>query len=364
MSIKTDPEGEGWRAAKEQPTEPTEGKKVDGRTKEAKAAKARDQLARESEAQARAESEQTRREHVTQIAAAVGNSNNLQLNRRNEIADALDAKRGADFEGGLEPEDTEALAKKAEDDAQAERERLEAEANERAAKDEQEAGVVQAEPKKFKLKVNGKEIELTEQELIERAQKVESADEYLQTAAKAVERMQALPPSKDGAAGGEEDPIEDTLTSALQGDSEAIKKVAQRLRAPPVKDVLSAVDDRMSFRSAVSWFQGEYKDVVSDPMLYQLVVGKDAELARTEPSLPYQERLKRSGDYVRTWKQGLVKTPEDKPNPKLVAKASVAPVPQASGRQVVKDEEDEEEPVETIIERMAKSRGLSGAIKQ
>ena len=329
------------------------------------------QDARASEAAARQEAETKRVDTDRQIGAAIGNRNQEQIDRRNEIAaraDAQEDRQFQEFDGekvvDLDPsEQAERDAARLARETEEERERLETEANERAAKDEQEGGAVHAEPRKFKLKVNGKDIELTEEEVIARASKVSSADEYLQSAVRAVEASQALGPSKDVSAGNGEDVTEDTLTSALQGDPEAIRKVAQRLKAPPVvtPDVLNAVDDRMSFRSAVDLFRGEYKDVVEDPMLYRLVVDEDTRLTKLEPSLAYRDRLKRAGETVRTWKQGLAKSA---PNPKLERKASVAPIPQAGGRQVVREDNEEEEPIESVIDKMARSRHQQGAIRK
>lgn len=331
------------------------------------------QVARESESAARRESETRHVDNDKQILAAIGNRNQEQIDRRNAIADRADEqedRRFQEFDGEkiVDPdpsEEAERAAARAEREAEEERQRLEAESNERAAKEDQEGGAVHAEPRKFKLKVNGKDVELTEEEVLARASKVSSADEYLQSAARAVEAAQALGPSKDVSASGGEDVTEDTLTSALQGDPEAIKKVAQRLKAPPVvtPDVLSAVDDRMSFRSAVDWFRGEYKDVVEDPMLYRLVVDEDTRLTKTEPSLAYRERLKRAGETVRTWKQGLSKT-STAANPKLERKASVASIPQAGGRQAVREDSEEEEPIESVIDKMARARHQQGAIRK
>lgn len=329
----------------------------------------RNQLAREAESQSDAEVQAQRAEKDRQIAAAVGNRNQEQIDRRNAIADRADEqddRQFQDFDGDriVDPDPTEAAAAQAEREVEVQRQRLEAEANERAARDDQEAGAVRAEPRKYKLRVNGKDVELTEEEVLERAQKVSSADEYLQTAKKAVEATQALGPSQDVSASVGEDDTEDTLTSALQGDAEAIKKIAQRLKKPSVvtPDVLSAVDDRMSFRDAVNWFRGEYKDIVNDPMAYQLVVAEDARLAQAEPTLGYATRLKQAGDKVKGWLTEKTKSATP-PNPKLERKASVAPIPQAGGRQVVREEEDEEEPVESVIDKMARARHQQGSIK-
>ena len=151
---------------------------------------------------------------------------------------------------------------------------------------------------------------------------------------------------------------------ALQGDPEAIKKVAARLKKPSAvtPDVLTALDDRMSFRDAVNWFRGEYKDIVNDPMAYQLVVAEDSRIAKEDPGLSYQARLRRAGDKVKSWLSEKTKSATP-PNPKLERKASVPSIPQAGGRQVVREEDDEEEPLESVIDKMARARHQQGAVK-
>lgn len=311
---------------------------------------------------------------VRQVGGAIGNSNQAQIDRRNAIADNLDktedrAMTDTTEEDVFEPvesdeERSEREATEAAAAAEAERVRLEASGGELPIDPE----AVVAAPKKFKLTVNGKELELTEEQVLERAQKVSSADEYLQLAAEAVKRTQPAQPSEtDTALNVGDADIEDALTSALMGDKEAIKTIARRLKAPPAvtPDVLSAVDDRLSFRSAVDWFRSEYKDLVEDPMLYKLVSDEDARIAKDKPQLPYRERLKSAGEKIRTWKTGFAPTPAPTPaNPKLQRKSSVAPVPQAGGRQVAPSEgEEETESVESVIDKMARGRHQQGAIR-
>ena len=300
------------------------------------------------------------------LVAAVGNTNKEQVDRRNEIADRADEARQqdlAEFDGNkvVPPDPEEARAAAEEEAAEAERARLEAQANEAEARRLQEGGT-NAPAKVYNVRVNGRDVSMTEAELIERAAKVASADEYLQTAAEAVKRATARGPSQDvpatdgGAIG------EDTLTSALQGDREAIRKVAQRLNGPSVNtDVLQAVDDRLTFHDAVNWFRGEYQDVVKDPFLYRLVVEEDKKIAQTEPSLPYRDRLRKAGETIRTWKQGFTKATDT--NAKLARKAAAPPVPAAGSRQTLREDDEAEEPVENVIDAMAKARGQTQAIR-
>jgi hypothetical protein len=298
------------------------------------------------------------------LEAAVGNTNQEQVDKRNAIADSADAARELqDFDGEkpVPPDPEEARAAQEAQAAEEQRARLEREANEAEAKALQEG----AQPRTFTVRVNGRDVEMTETELMARAAKVASADEYLQMAQEAVKRSQALVPSQDVSASDVEDVTADTLTAALQGDREAIDKVARRLNGPSRQtlspDVLSAVDDRMTFHDAVNWFRGEYQDVVKDPFLYRLVVEEDKKIAQSEPSLAYRERLKKAGDTIRTWKQGFSKVTDS--NSKLTRKATTPAVPAAGSRQSPPREEDVEEPVESVIDAMAKARGQEQAIR-
>lgn len=221
--------------------------------------------------------------------------------------------------------------------------------------------------------VNGKERWLTKQQLITTAQKVESADDYLQTAAEAVRTVTRPDLSHKDETGSveEDDDMEKTLSSAVLGDQEAVKKIAStfsRLQAdlreakkaqPSVTpDVVKEIDSRLSFRNAVDWFEGEYSKELSDPFLKKLIYDKDAVLSQEEPSLTYKARLKKAGDEVRTWINGQ-KGVQAKPSAaKVERKKTLVNVPAASLRQAVttEDEEGEEAP-EVTIAKMAQARG-------
>ena len=224
--------------------------------------------------------------------------------------------------------------------------------------------------------VNGKEKWLTKNQLIEKAQKVESADEYLQNAAEAVRSTVRTDPSEtDDTVSVEDDDMEKTLNSAVLGDQEAVKKVASALAdlrkqlkeakqsQPSVsQDVVKEIDNRLAFRNAVEWFEGEYSKELSDPKLKKLIYDKDLELAQANPTMPFKERLKKAGDEVRNWINGQ-KGVQAKPSlEKIERKKTHVNVPAASQRQTVTTEDDEEESVESIIQQMAKGRGQLRAI--
>ena len=314
--------------------------------------------------------QQENAEAEKKIQAAVGNTNQEQVDRRNAIADNFDKMRELEeFDGEkvVERDPAELQAEREAQEAEAERARLESEANEEEAKRLQEGIVTEAMqnlPKTYTLKVNGRDVQVTEAELIARASKVAAADEYLQMATDAVKRATALGPSHADTPASDSGAVNaDTLTAALQGDREAIEKVAQRLNGPSVTpDVLQAVDDRLTFHDAVNWFRGEYQDVVKDPFLYRLVVEEDKKIAQSEPTLPYRDRLKKAGETIRTWRQGF--TPVTETNPKLTRKAATPTVPSAGGRQSRVTEEEAEEPVERVIDAMAKARGQDQAVRR
>jgi len=227
------------------------------------------------------------------------------------------------------------------------------------------------EQPKHKIKVNGKELELTTQELVERAQKVESADEYLKEAARKareadVKKEPILPSPEDAAAKAREDRL--ALVRAIQMGTEdealeAIEKLESRPPSVSADDVARTVDERLTFNDAVSRFQKDYKDLAEDPVLLNIVLQRDKELIAQGDKRTYWERYEDIGNSVRTWKESLTKaaTPEpEKPvSDKQTRKASAPAVPQGAGTKApaAVNDEDREETTGEIISKMAKSRG-------
>jgi hypothetical protein len=311
-------------------------------------------------------------EQVKSVREAQERRNNERLERMNAIADNADEASKADFketdgdtivideaerkeaEAVKEDEETkEALEKGIETKEEAEEEQ----------KDASDVKVINGETHYLTI-VNGREKWLTLHQLRATAQKVESADEYLQTASEAVKNASRLAPSQDESSKVEEDDLERTLSSAVMGDEGAIKKLASALKARPsavTPDVLQQIDERLSFRQAVDWFNDEYSDVMSDPYLKRLVVEKDTELAQTT-QLSYRQRLKAAGDEIRTWKQKISGVTVKPSNDKLARKQTLVNAPSAAGKQVERADEQEEESVESVIDKMAQKRGQPHAI--
>lgn len=224
--------------------------------------------------------------------------------------------------------------------------------------------------------VNGNEKWLTLSQLRTAAQKVESADQYLAAAAESVRNASRLDLSKkqDEPSKVEDVDLEKTLSSAVMGNQEAIRKLAsvfkdlKEVRAKPSEvtpDVLQQIDERWSFRRAAEWFDEEYQDLLTDPFLKELVYKRDSELASSQPKLPYKQRLKTAGDEIRGWIQkrtgasGVKAAPSEA---KADRKKTLVNVPSAAARQTSVNDEEAEQSVEEVIQQMAKARGQARAM--
>lgn len=210
--------------------------------------------------------------------------------------------------------------------------------------------------RKFKIRVNGVERELTEEELVERAQKVENADLYLQQAANAVKQAIEAPalPVKDEPPRVDDDDL--ALARALQmGSEEEAAKAIASLRRPPVTpdDVRRISRETYSLQSVLTSAEDRHKDLLGDPDMRMLFQSRIQALTRIEPDLGIGEAYDRVGKELaaKFGKQAPAIPPE-----KLVRKASVAPVPSAAARQAAPPDEDAEEPLSDVIAAMAKAR--------
>lgn len=224
---------------------------------------------------------------------------------------------------------------------------------------------------KHKIKVNGKEIELTTEELIIRAQKVESADDYLRTAAQA--RKAAAPvaatPSREELQ-RLQDEEDQALVRALQvGTTEeataAIRKIrAQTGERPSITtdDVSRTIDERLAFNTAITTYRSEYADIVSDPFLNRLALERDAELLDVGDTRPYLDRYRGIGEELRTWMkskapvaQAAEGSLEDKKEKK--AAAPKVPVSASAKTKAPVGEPDDDDTPSNVIAAMANRRG-------
>lgn len=232
-------------------------------------------------------------------------------------------------------------------------------------------------PAKVKIKVNGKEMELSQEELIERAQKVEAADTYLAEAARlrkeATERAretQSQPVASKEEQEAERLEKRRALVRAIQmgTEEEAMAAVEELQRpAPPAftaDELNRTVDERLTFNEAVSKFKSNFSDVVSDPVLLQLVLDKEQVLLKQGDSRGYYERYSALGKEIREWRDGLVKTVAPADDQKSVVdkqarKSSTPAAPKPANVKVKPkvEEDDQDESPAAVIANMAQARG-------
>jgi len=294
----------------------------------------------------------------------VGTGNDERIARLNAIADQADTERA------------EELAN-VNDDGTTEPFKVEAGAEEQPAAttdgDEQPAPADEEPPRRYKIKVNGKELELTEEELIARASKIEAADDYLRRAkAQAIEQpvVPVVGPTPEELQ-RQQDEEDRALVRAIQMGTEeeaaaALRKLREQTSARPSlsrDDVSRTIDERLSFNTAIDRFSTEFSDVWTDPILKKIAFDRDAELLRAGDDRPYWERYEQVGQEIRAWRQALAPTPT--PEPAVTAKeqrkaaAPKAPTPASAKTQSAKvaDDDDIDDAPSNVIANMAKSRG-------
>jgi hypothetical protein len=233
---------------------------------------------------------------------------------------------------------------------------------------------------KFKIKVNGKEIELTQEELIARAQKVESADVYLADAARAKKASEAPPPPEGPTAEEiqlQQDEEDARIVRAIQMGTEEEAKIAVRLLTSRVAarpsvspdDMSRAIDERLAFNEAITDFRKNFPDIASEPLLNSLAQQRDANLVASGDTRPYKERYESIGKELRAWKEGLVPAPKAQEDPKVpdvsfadkdTKKAAAPKTPAIATKKVAKveeEDEDGEEDTATVIANIRKARG-------
>jgi hypothetical protein len=300
---------------------------------------------------------------------AVGTGNDARLKLLSDINDQNDEDRADELALVNDDDTTEPFRAVAE-------EVVDEEVGKEVVEEVADEEVVE-EPKKFKIKVNGRELELTEEELIARAQKVESADQYLADAARS-KRVAAEPEEPKGPTAEElrrqQDEEERAIVRAIQMGSEeealeAVRKLQSRSQRPSVTadDMSRAIDERLAFNEAITSFRSNFADIAGDPLLNQLALSRDAQLLEQGDERSYKSRYEQIGKELRAWKESLAPTPtEEIPakdtslEEKVVKKKSAPkPVSAASAKVTQPKEEDDdgEEDASTVIANIAKHRG-------
>jgi hypothetical protein len=324
-------------------------------------------------------------------SGTVGTENDKRLALYNEIADRNDAARSDEFtefdddgnpvesegEETEEPEVGEESGEEVEEEQEEEPPKPEVKVERKKAPKNKKEPVEDLTnvPPKYKITVNGVEKELSVDELIARAQKVESADDYLREAVNLNNQAKSLvKPATKTEETTDQPEVDDeaALARALQmGSEDEAKAAIRKLRSSgPSKDDLDrTIDERLTFKQAVDWFAGEYKDIVSDPLLSQVAMNQDNILRSQGDKRGYRDRYKAIGDGIRDWlksKAPVTEEPEaevkeetvDIPPTRKAKKAAAPSVPKPASTKVTEPvEEETEESASDTIAKMAQARG-------
>ncbi len=313
---------------------------------------------------------------ASQISGAdtIGTGNAARLALLDRINDGNDSTRADEFQDVNDDGSTAAFVAPKTDDEEVDDETIEADVVAPVTED----SVAPAIPK---LKVNGVEMDLTP-ELIEKAQKIASADKYLEDAvtrskatpapAPAIKETAPLPSPEDV----EKERLNEelALVRAIQMGTEeeavvALRKIrsTQRPDSLTADDVGRIADERLTFNTAIEWFNTEYADLIEDTNLHAMVLRKDDEAVRSGDKRSYRERYKAIGDEIRGWRDGVVAkhapapaaAPAPVANPKDVRKANAPAVPVAANarQKPAADNDEPDESTATVIAKMAQARG-------
>ena len=180
--------------------------------------------------------------------------------------------------------------------------------------DTDKSSIIEPVVQKHKIKVNGVEREVSYEELVRKAQLVESAEEYQKQAKQAYDiaqnKLSQLSQQQDVDLQHDDEAELAEIATALQmGDTEeavnALKKLRNKTPSLSRDEIASEVEKKLQFQAAVSKFQEEYSDIFSDPVLTQIVVAEDQKLVAQNDPRGYMDRYRDIGNSVREWRDKL-----------------------------------------------------------
>ena len=193
---------------------------------------------------------------------------------------------------------------------------------------------------KRKFKIDGQEVELTDEEIIERVQKSGAVDKRLEQATKLLEDAKkttlspsnpaalpsASPPSKADVGLDDKTLIQEVTKAVIYGDEGQVAKAFEALlgrgrsgdAATQTKgmnspqEIQSYVLETLAFERGKQLLetppeQGGYADIKNDPMLFGMFQRREAELRDVhKDTRSYADLYKAIGDEIRTWKEALI----------------------------------------------------------
>jgi len=357
------------------------------------------------------EGEQRPKRTAAQINAE---RNAERLARINEINDGVDGRRAdqlqdvddekvvGKFQGGEFDDSPEAAEERAAQEdaeaAQALREQAErAEAAEREAAGEarrlQEEGAepvrATAEPetepeeepadekvingvRHYLIVVEGQERWLTLKQLREQGSKSAATEESLQRAHDALQQASrvALTPKEEPTEVLSDEDLENVFVSASTGDMEAVKKLVSVLKPKPSgvtpSDVSRLVTERLQTQREIEAGEGLAKDLLSNKSLsplFKMRFNQYIEAHKNEKIL-IRDAYSAVAKEMRTEFAPMLKQDQQAAPTKADKKRTIVNPPVAAGRLPPKPDDDQEVPMSTQIDQIAKARGQERAYRQ
>ena len=243
---------------------------------------------------------------------------------------------------------------------------------------------------KRKIKVDGQELEVDEESVIEAGiktlQKQSAADKRLEESARLKKEAEAearrilddarrqAQPNQDGKAPSPDGSAVERLTD--DHFIEAVKKIqygseteaSQALRnlmseaaksGKPAELTLNEVGEYLEFREATKWAHDEFKEILGDPKLKTLFSSEEKRLRAAGDMRPYREVYTDIGNGLKAWLQEKAPAPvQTNVQSRHERKASVVVIPTAAARQAAPTQPKELSPSE-VVDRMRQARHQS-----
>jgi hypothetical protein len=206
---------------------------------------------------------------------------------------------------------------------------------------------------------------LTLPQLKAQAGKVTDTERALQDAREAVQRASQLALAPREAPSEIPADLEEIITSANLGDEEAVKKLASVIRngaaAKTPVDVRSQISEQIATQRAIDAGEREATDLLSNESLGPVFRMRLQALSRTEPTLKIVDAYKKIAGQMRTEFAPML---GNRLPTREQRKRTLAEPLSTAGRQRPEPREEQEEPVSSVIDQLAKSRGQQRAIRQ
>lgn len=309
----------------------------------------------------------------SETGETLGSGNDARIALLNSISDQNDQARAEELmeigeDGNLAPFVPPAGGESEDAEAQAAREAEEVEAARKAA-ESAAAEVTEDPPAKVTYKLDGQDVELTDDMIRKILQKDNVTDEVAQRAAQEAEQQR-----QQQAKEAEDNRLLDVVRAIQLGTEEealAAVKVLKEEAQPKLASLDKLIDEKLSINEAVTKFKDDFKDIVSDPVLMQWAISADLELQQKGDKRSHSERYTAIGNNIRQWlhskvppqQQSTEEKSANKPSvevstTKQQAKAAAPAFPKAAGgKHAPVAEEETEESVQDVIAEMAKKRG-------